>query len=66
MSKETNLHTIEGQRIFAENAFFNLMRGLFFQQNTNFKSGGIITGEVHQGESIINKKSLFKSPIPKP
>jgi len=64
MSKETNLYTIEGHQIFEQFKSFQLIR--IFEQNANFVTGWCVACEVHQGESIINKKSLFKSPIPNP
>ena len=60
MSKSTDLQSKEGQEMFAENTWFNIMRGLFFAKSNDFKSGGIVCGTAHEGEAIITKSVLGK------
>lgn len=55
MSKETNLQSKEGQQIFTEHSWFCIMRVLFFANRSNFESGGIVCGTVHENEAIIKK-----------
>jgi hypothetical protein len=62
MSKPIIINTEAEYNNFILNKF---LEAAFSRINT-FESGGIVAVEAHQGESIINKKSLFKKPIPKP
>ncbi len=68
MSKETNLHTPDGDIIFERWYTFKLTKNAILAAISSaqiFKSGGIVCGAAHENEVIINKKdSIFNFEMP--